>query len=45
MKNSAGETKAESILDVSGKPKPPRVVKELDPKEVGFHSIRHNGCR
>ncbi len=34
MKNSAGEAKAESLLDVAGKPRPPKVVKELEPKEL-----------
>ena len=33
-KNTAGEAKADSLLDVLGKPKPPKVVKELEPKEV-----------
>ena len=33
-KNTAGEAKADSLLDVMGKPKPPKVVKELEPKEV-----------
>ncbi len=34
VKNSAGEAKAESLLDVLGKPKAPRVVIELEPKEL-----------
>ena len=34
VKNTAGEAKAESMVDVMGKPKPPRVVKEIEPKEV-----------
>ena len=33
-KNTAGEARADCLLDVIGKPKPPRVVKELEPKEV-----------
>ena len=34
VKNTAGEAKAESMVDVMGKPKPPRVVKEIEPKQV-----------
>lgn len=34
VKNSAGEAKAESLLDIAGKPKPPKVVMEIEPKEV-----------
>merc|ERR1719322_1901947 len=34
VKNTAGEAKLETMLDVVGKPKPPRVVSEIDPKEV-----------
>jgi hypothetical protein len=34
VKNTAGEAKAESMIDVMGKPKPPRVVKEIEPKQV-----------
>jgi hypothetical protein len=34
VKNSAGETEANSLLDVMGKPKAPKVVKEIEPKEV-----------
>ena len=33
-KNTAGEAKADSMLDVMGKPKPPKVVKEIEPSEV-----------
>ena len=36
VKNTAGEAKAESMVDVMGKPKPPRVVKEIEPKQVIF---------
>ena len=32
--NTAGEAKADSLLDVMGKPKPPKVVKEIEPAEV-----------
>ena len=32
--NTAGEAKADSLLDVMGKPKPPKVVKEIEPKEI-----------
>ena len=32
--NTAGEAKADSMLDVMGKPKPPKVVKEIEPAEV-----------
>jgi len=34
VKNTAGEAKMETMLDVLGKPKPPRVMQEIDPKEV-----------
>ena len=34
VKNTAGEAKADSMVDVMGKPKPPRVVKEIDPKQL-----------
>lgn len=34
VKNTAGEAKAESMLDVMGKPKPPKVIKEIEPKEL-----------
>ena len=34
VKNSAGEAKKDSMLDVMGKPKPPKVVKEIEPSEV-----------
>jgi hypothetical protein len=34
VKNTAGEAKADSMVDVMGKPKPPRVVKEIEPKQV-----------
>ena len=34
VKNTAGEAKLETMLDVIGKPKAPRVVSEIDPKEV-----------
>ena len=34
LKNTAGEAKAESMLDVVGKPKPPRVIMEIDPTEL-----------
>ena len=34
LKNTAGEAKAESMLDVVGKPKPPRVIMEIDPAEL-----------
>lgn len=43
VKNTAGEAKADCMLDVLGKPKPPKVVKELEPREVtvpGRKSIR-----
>ena len=32
--NTAGETKADTMLDVMGKPKPPRIIKEIDPPEL-----------
>ena len=32
--NTAGEAKADSLLDVMGKPKPPKVVKEIEPAEL-----------
>lgn len=34
IKNTAGETKADTMLDVMGKPKPPRVIKEIEPAEL-----------
>ena len=34
VKNPAGEAKAESLLDVVGKPTPPKVVKEIEPKDI-----------
>ncbi len=34
VKNSAGEARADSLLDVAGKPRPPKVVKEIEPKEM-----------
>ena len=34
IKNTAGETKADTMLDVMGKPKPPRIIKEIDPPEL-----------
>ena len=34
VKNTAGEAKLETMLDVIGKPKAPRVMQEIDPKEV-----------
>ena len=34
IKNTAGETKAETMLDVMGKPKPPRIIKEIEPAEL-----------
>ena len=34
VKNSVGEAHMDSLLDVMGKPKPPKVVKEIEPKEV-----------
>ena len=34
VKNTAGEAKIDTMLDVMGKPKPPKVVAELDPKEL-----------
>jgi len=34
VKNTAGETKLDTMLDVMGKPKAPKVIAELDPKEV-----------
>ena len=34
VKNSVGEAHLDSLLDVMGKPKPPKVVKEIEPKEV-----------
>ena len=32
VKNSVGEAHMDSLLDVMGKPKPPKVVKEIEPK-------------
>jgi hypothetical protein len=34
VKNTAGEAKADSMLDVMGKPKAPRIIKEIEPKEM-----------
>eukprot|EP00094_Tigriopus_californicus_P003329 TCALIF_03202-PA protein Name:"Similar to unc-89 Muscle M-line assembly protein unc-89 (Caenorhabditis elegans)" AED:0.27 eAED:0.27 QI:0/0.83/0.76/0.92/0.91/0.88/25/216/2842 len=34
VKNSAGEAHMDSVLDVAGKPKAPKVIKEIEPKEV-----------
>ena len=34
VKNTAGEEKRDTMLDVMGKPKPPKVVKEIEPKEL-----------
>jgi len=34
VKNTAGDAKIDTMLDVMGKPKPPKVVAELDPKEL-----------
>ena len=34
IKNTAGETKADTMLDVMGKPKPPRIIKEIEPAEL-----------
>ena len=34
VKNSAGEAKMDCLLDVQGKPKPPKVVKAIEPKEI-----------
>ena len=34
VKNTAGEEKVDTLLDVMGKPKPPKVVKEIEPKEI-----------
>jgi hypothetical protein len=36
VKNTAGEAKADSMIDVMGKPKPPRVVREIEPKQVNI---------
>ena len=33
-KNTAGEEKVDTLLDVMGKPKPPKVVKEIDPAQL-----------
>jgi len=34
VKNTAGETKLETMLDVMGKPKAPKVICEIDPKDI-----------
>merc|ERR1719244_817290 len=34
VKNTAGEAKLETMLDVMGKPKAPKVINEIDPKEI-----------
>ena len=34
VKNTAGETKLDTMLDVMGKPKAPKVISEIDPKNV-----------
>jgi len=34
VKNTAGEAKIDSMLDVMGKPKPPKVINEIDPKNI-----------
>jgi len=34
VKNTAGEAKLETMLDVLGKPKAPKVITEIDPKEI-----------
>jgi serine/threonine protein kinase len=34
VKNTAGETKLETMLDVMGKPKAPKVIHEIEPKEI-----------
>ncbi len=34
VKNQAGEAQVDSLLDVLGKPKAPKVVKEIEPKEL-----------
>jgi serine/threonine protein kinase len=34
VKNTAGDAKLETMLDVMGKPKPPKVVAEIEPKEI-----------
>ena len=34
VKNTAGECKADTMLDVLGKPKPPRIIKEIEPAEL-----------
>merc|ERR1719431_1616848 len=34
VKNTAGETKLDTMLDVMGKPKAPKVINEIDPKDI-----------
>ncbi|XP_040572571.1 protein Obscurin [Lepeophtheirus salmonis] len=34
VKNTAGEEKMDTMVDIVGKPKPPKVVKEIEPKEI-----------
>ena len=34
VKNTAGETKLDTMLDVMGKPKAPKVICEIDPKDI-----------
>jgi len=34
VKNTAGETKMDTMLDVMGKPKAPKVICEIDPKDI-----------
>ena len=34
VQNTAGECKADTMLDVLGKPKPPRIIKEIEPAEL-----------
>jgi len=34
VKNTAGEAKVDTMLDVMGKPKPPKVINEIDPKHI-----------
>merc|ERR1719175_302153 len=34
VKNTAGEAKVDTMLDVMGKPKPPKVISEIDPKDI-----------
>ena len=34
VKNNAGECQVDSLLDVAGKPKAPKVITEIEPKEL-----------